>query len=73
MHAKSTYIAFSSLLTCCLALSLASCQNSSWHLAAMKEGGTVELCLSKRRRMPTGQRRIPQLDFRLPPGQHARQ
>jgi hypothetical protein len=34
------------LLTCCLALSLASCQNSSWHLAASKKGGTVELCLS---------------------------
>ena len=46
MQAKSTYIAFSLLLTCCLALSLASCQNSSWHLAASKKGGTVELCLS---------------------------
>jgi len=46
MQAKSTYIAFSLLLTCCLALSLASCQNSSWHLAASKKGGTVDLCLS---------------------------
>ena len=46
MQAKSTYIAFSLLPTCCLALSLASCQNSSWHLAASKKGGTVELCLS---------------------------
>jgi hypothetical protein len=46
MQAKSTYIAFSLLLTCCVALSLASCQNSSWHLAASKKGGTVELCLS---------------------------
>ena len=46
MQAKSTYIAFSLLLTCCLALSLASCQNSSLHLAASKKGGTVELCLS---------------------------
>jgi len=46
MQAKSTHIAFSLLLTCCLALSLASCQNSSWHLAASKKGGTVELCLS---------------------------
>ena len=46
MQAKSTDIAFSLLLTCCLALSLASCQNSSWHLAAGKKGGTVELCLS---------------------------
>ena len=46
MQAQSTYIAFSLLLTCCLALSLASCQNSSWHLAASKKGGTVELCLS---------------------------
>jgi hypothetical protein len=46
MQAKSTYFAFSLLLTYCLALSLASCQNSSWHLAASKKGGTVELCLS---------------------------
>jgi len=46
MQAKSTYIAFSLLLACCLALSLASCQNSSWHLAARKKGGTVDLCLS---------------------------
>ena len=46
MQAKSTYIAFSLLLTCCLALSLASCQTSSWHLTASKKGGTVELCLS---------------------------
>jgi hypothetical protein len=46
MQAKSTYIAFSLLLTCCVAFSLASCQNSSWHLAASKKGGTVELCLS---------------------------
>jgi hypothetical protein len=46
MQAKSTHIAFSLLLTCCVALPLASCQNSSWHLAASKKGGTVELCLS---------------------------
>ena len=46
MQSKSTYIVFSLLLTSCLALSLASCQNSSWHLAASKKGGTVELCLS---------------------------
>ena len=46
MQAKSTYIAFSLLLLCCLTLSLASCQNSSWHLAASKKGGAVDLCLS---------------------------
>ncbi|MFN7996907.1 MAG: hypothetical protein U0Q18_25055 [Bryobacteraceae bacterium] len=46
MQAKSTYIAFSLLLTCCWTLSLASCRNSSWHLAARKTGGAVELCLS---------------------------
>jgi hypothetical protein len=46
MQAKNTYIAFSLLPTCCRALSLASCQSSSWHLAAAKKGGTVELCLS---------------------------
>src|ERR1700678_126629 len=34
------------MLTCCLALSLAGCQNPSWHLAASKKSGTVELCLS---------------------------
>jgi len=46
MQAKSTCIAFSLLLAGCLALSLASCQSFSWHLAASKKGGTVELCLS---------------------------
>jgi hypothetical protein len=46
MQAKSIYIAFLSLQACCLVLSLASCQNSSWHLAANEKGGTVELCLS---------------------------
>jgi hypothetical protein len=46
MQAKNAYIAFSLLLTCCLALPLASCQSSSWHLEASKKGGTVELCLS---------------------------
>jgi hypothetical protein len=36
-----------SVLTCCMALSLASCRSSSsWHLAASKKGDTVELCLS---------------------------
>ncbi|HLK65304.1 MAG TPA: hypothetical protein VKU19_17815 [Bryobacteraceae bacterium] len=34
------------LLPCCVALSLASCQSSSWHLAASKKGDTIELCLS---------------------------
>jgi hypothetical protein len=46
MQSKSTYIVFALLLTCCLAFSLTSCQNSSWHLAASKKGGTVEICLS---------------------------
>jgi len=46
MQAKNTSIAVSLLLTCCLALSLASCQSFSWHLAASKKGDTVELCLS---------------------------
>ncbi len=47
MQAKSTYITFSLLLTCCLSLFLASCQNFSWHLAAsIKRAATVELCLS---------------------------
>ena len=46
MQAKNTYNALSLLLTGCLALSLASCQSFSWHLAASKKGGTVELCLS---------------------------
>jgi hypothetical protein len=46
MQAENTYNAFSLLLTGCLALSLASCQSFSWHLAASKKGGTVELCLS---------------------------
>lgn len=46
MQAKSPYITFSLLLTCCLALPSASCQNPSWRLAADKMGGTVELCLS---------------------------
>ena len=46
MQVKNTYIAFSLLPTCCLALSLASCQSSSWYLAAAKKGGTVELYLS---------------------------
>jgi hypothetical protein len=52
MQAQSTYIAFSLLLTCCLAFSLASCQISSWHLAASKKGGTVELCLSNEDECP---------------------
>ncbi len=46
MRAKSAHIAFSFLLPACLALSLAGCQSSSWHLAASKKSGTVELCLS---------------------------
>jgi hypothetical protein len=46
MQAKNTYIGFSLLATCGLALCLASCQSFSWHLAASKKGGTVELCLS---------------------------
>jgi len=46
MQVKHTYITFSLLLLCFLALSLASCQRSSWHLAAAKKDGTVELCLS---------------------------
>src|SRR5579859_617509 len=46
MPAKNTYIAVSLLLTCCIALSLASCQSFSWHLAASKKGDAVELCLS---------------------------
>jgi len=45
-QARSAYIAFSLLLTCCLVLPLASCQSFSWHLQASKKGGTVELCLS---------------------------
>ena len=43
---KSLRPAFSLLLTCCLALPLASCQSFSWQLKASKKGGTVELCLS---------------------------
>ena len=46
MQAKNTGTGFSLLLTGCLALSLASCQSFSWHLAASKKDGTVELCLS---------------------------
>ena len=52
MQAKNTYIAVSLLLTCCLALSLASCQSFSWHLAASKKGDTVELCLSNGNECP---------------------
>ena len=46
MQTKNTFTAFSLLLTGCLALSLAACQSFSWHLAAGKKGGAVELCLS---------------------------
>ncbi len=46
MRDKNIYIACSLLLTCCLALSLAGCQSSSWRLAASKKGDVVELCLS---------------------------
>jgi hypothetical protein len=46
MQAKNTDIAFSILLTCCLALTSAGCRSSSWHLAAAKKEGAVELCLS---------------------------
>src|SRR5579872_1768153 len=46
MQAKSTDIVFSLLRTCCLAVSFASCRNSSWHLAATQKGAAVELCLS---------------------------
>jgi len=46
MRAKNAYIAVSLLLTGCLALSLGSCQSFSWHLAASKKDGAVELCLS---------------------------
>jgi hypothetical protein len=52
MQAKNAYIAFSLLLTCCLALPLAGCRSSSWHLEASKKGGTVELCLSNRDECP---------------------
>src|SRR5947208_923470 len=46
MQARNTSINVFSLLTCCMALSLASCQSSLWHLAASKNGDTIELCLS---------------------------
>jgi hypothetical protein len=52
MPSKSNYIVFSLSLTCCLAFSLASCQTSSWHLAASKKDGTVELCLSNGDKCP---------------------
>jgi hypothetical protein len=35
-----------------MALSLVSCQGSSWHLAAGKKGDTVQLCLSNRDECP---------------------
>lgn len=46
MQARNTSIAVFFLLTCYMAVALASCRSSSWHLAASKKGGTVELCLS---------------------------
>jgi hypothetical protein len=46
MQTKRSYIASLLSLTCCLAISLAGCQNSSWYLSASKVGDTVELCLS---------------------------
>lgn len=52
MQIKNTYIAVLLLLACYLAFSLVSCQSFSWHLAASKKDGSVELCLSNEDKCP---------------------
>jgi hypothetical protein len=45
-------VAASLLLACALAPILASCRGFSWHLAARRKSGTVELCLSNGEQCP---------------------
>jgi len=52
---KHTYFAISALLAFCLMSILNSCelqQQQPWHLAARKEGDTVQLCLSHESECP---------------------